>query len=331
MEKTPENNKKKALGRGLGSLLAPREMAVSTQDLGSMTTQMTTQSATTQMAVSSQPVVDSHRAKQVADLSSENGSLKVWMVGVERLIPGAYQPRMEFDESALEELAASIREVGVLQPILGRKLQDGHIEIIAGERRWRAAQKAGLKEVPVILQNLKDIEALEIALIENLQREDLNPIEEAEAYERLASEFKLTHAQVAQKVGKDRVTVSNSLRLLTLPGEIRSLIGEGKLSSGHAKVLLGIKEPKDIKDWAIRSIDEGLSVRQLEKLAFRERKTKSEETDAKKILAVHQIEENLQKSLGFPIEIKYVQGKGKLLISFNSDQELETLVRRISK
>ena len=190
---------------------------------------------------------------------------RVWQIAVEKLVPSQFQPRTHFNKEALEELASSIREKGILQPIVARRLSSGAIEIIAGERRWRAAQIAGLHEVPVILKTLSNKETLELAIIENIQREDLNVVEEAEAYQRLITEFQLTQQQAAERVGKDRATVANALRLLALPATVREMLTIGQLTAGHAKVLLGLDAPAQLLEFAARARDQQLSVRALEK------------------------------------------------------------------
>jgi len=219
------NNKKKALGRGLGSLLGGP--APSAQELPTKPApQATTQSATVSTQVTTQSP-----AAVAAPVDPES---KIWQVSIERLQSGQYQPRQTFEKTALQELAQSIKENGILQPITARRISSGKLEIIAGERRWRAAQLAGLKEVPVILKSYDDKQALELAIVENVQREDLNPIEEAEAYSRLIQEFNLSQQQVADKVGKERASVANAIRLLGLTEKVKNLVAEGLLAVGHA-------------------------------------------------------------------------------------------------
>jgi ParB family chromosome partitioning protein len=184
---------------------------------------------------------------------------------IEAVERSASQPRKRFDEAALDELAASIREHGVVEPILVRRVGGRH-RIVAGERRWRAAQRAGLKEIPAILRDASDLEAFELALVENLQRADLNAIEEAEAYEVLVKEHGLTQEEVAAKVGKERSTVANALRLLKLPNDVRDLVREGRLEMGHARALLGLDQPDALRRAAQRAAREGLSVRATEAL-----------------------------------------------------------------
>ena len=194
------------------------------------------------------------------------------MVEVIKIRPSPFQPRRTFVREAMEELVASVREHGVLEPLLVRRAEDGY-ELIAGERRWRAAQEAGLKQVPVVVRDATDLEALEIGLIENLQRADLNVVEEAEGYLALAQTFKLTQDEIAQKVSKARASVANALRLLSLPKEVKKFLTEGLISAGHAKILLSLAtEPEQCK-MAERIIKEGVSVRELERLVEHSRKT----------------------------------------------------------
>jgi ParB family transcriptional regulator, chromosome partitioning protein len=249
---------------------------------------------------------------------------------IESIEPNPYQPRQEFDNAALEELAASIKEKGVITPILVSKSEDGY-RLIAGERRWRAAQKAGLERIPVVVRESTPIESLELALIENIHRRDLNPIEEAQAFKRWLEDTDTTQDILAQKVGKDRSTISNLLRLLNLPKEIQKDIIDGRLSMGHARVLAGLKSPGEqnrIKDLIIKK---DLSVRQTETLAKRELsgghlKKKSHDLDG----YLTSISDGLKRSLGTKVEIKKKGKRGTINIHFYSDDELDRLLERLS-
>ena len=262
---------------------------------------------------------------------------RIWKIAVDKLKPGHYQPRQEFSKESLQELSTSIKSNGILQPIVARKKGDS-FEIIAGERRWRAAQMAGMHEVPVILREFRDQEALELALVENIQREDLNPVEEAEAYQRLIQEFSLSQQQVADKVGKDRATISNAVRLLGLPAEVLKMITQKELSVGHAKVLLALPTAAQQKELAKQSFKEKLSVRKLEKIVQKEMSPKTalaagtgqvdENVMARLITG---ISEELQKILGTKVGIDYTKGKGKIAIQFYSDEEFSQLVERLKK
>ena len=198
-----------------------------------------------------------------SDAQAESGSVSLPIGQIE---PDRGQPRTKFDETALAELENSIREHGVLQPLLVRPMSDGSYRIVAGERRWRAARRAGLTEVPVIIRSLTDAEAAAIALIENLQREDLNAIEEATGIQRLIEEFDFTQEQAAEKLSKSRPAIANALRLLALPGDVMKLVSDGQLSAGHARTLLGLNDKELIAPTATQVIEEKLSVRQTEQL-----------------------------------------------------------------
>jgi ParB family chromosome partitioning protein len=246
-------------------------------------------------------------------------------IDLDRIRPNRAQPRERFDPALLEELAQSMRQRGVLQPVIVRTVPDGGYELIAGERRWRAAQIAGLLRIPAIVKEVADDRVLEIALIENLQREELNPIEEANAYQTLINDLELTQQQIADRVGKQRATVTNALRLLNLPPEIQSLVRDGKLSSGHAKALASLAEPKEQIELARRIAAEGLSVRQAEAMARRlaKRSTRAARRPPRRDPNVEAAEETLQRALGTRVRI--VQGRkgGRLEIHFFSDEELE--------
>jgi len=261
----------------------------------------------------------------------ESGKGGIQELPVELLQRGRFQPRGRMDEEALEELASSIRKQGVLQPVVVRKLDSGDYEIIAGERRWRAAQLAGLERVPVVVRDLSDEDAMVIGLIENLQREDLNPVEEARGMQRLIDEFSMTHQQVADSVGRSRVAVSNLLRLLSLEQEVMTMLEEGLLDMGHARALLSLEAAQQGK--AARQISEaGMSVRQAEQLVRRlqdgggsARKVKKEKDPD-----IRHLEESLSERLATHVEIRLgSKGRGKLVIDFHSNDVLEGILARI--
>ena len=250
---------------------------------------------------------------------------------VELLQRGQFQPRRHMDQEALDDLANSISKQGVLQPIVARKLDSGDYEIIAGERRWRAAQQAGLDRVPVVVRELSDEDAMVIGLIENLQREDLNPIEEARGMQRLIEEFTMTHQQVADSVSRSRAAVSNLLRLLSLQGEVSSLLEQRQLDMGHARALLSLDEGMQLKA-AQQIIKVGMSVRQTENLVRRMQeeqvnpvsKVKEKDPD------VRHLEESLSERLGTNVVIKVGnRGKGKLIIDFHSNDGLQGILEKI--
>lgn len=271
----------------------------------------------------------SGRQKNISEESSEN---RVITVPLTEIVPNQDQPRKEFKEEAIHELADSIRQYGVLQPLLVQK-KDKYYVIVAGERRWRAAKEAGLKEVPVILKTFDDQEQMEISLIENIQREDLNAIEEAEAYRRLIDEFHLTQDEVAGKVGKSRSTVTNALRLLKLAKPVRYLLLNGDITMGHARALLAIENEETQINASHQVIQKKLSVRETEKLVksiLNPRKQRTKPVmDEQTALAYKSIEENLQKLVGSKVQIKPQGDRGKIEIEYYSQEELERIIDMI--
>ncbi len=336
---TESSNKKKGLGRGLGSLLGggsvtESPLARATQAIAN--SQAPTQAKTTPAQVAQAPKtpsVPSQLNTQVAPPVDPES--KVWKVAIDKLSSGQYQPRKQFEKEPLQELAQSIKENGILQPIVARRTVSGKLEIVAGERRWRAAQLAGLHEVPVLLRTFSDKEALELAIVENIQREDLNPIEEADGYSRLITEFKLSQQQVAEKVGKDRATVANAIRLLSLPNEVKEMIAENILSVGHAKVLLALPEPRKQIEYAKKVVNEKVPVRKLEKMVQAIVKGVEQDdypevsTKGVSERLVDGMSEDLQKALGTKVAIDYSNSKGKIVIHFYSDDELTNFVDRL--
>ena len=254
---------------------------------------------------------------------------RIWHVAMYKIIPGLNQPRKFFDKSKLKELASSIKKQGVLQPITVKKTGD-LFEILAGERRWRASQLAGLKTIPAIVKEVDERASLEMALIENIQRENLNPMEESTAYHHLLSKYKLTQEQIAERVGKDRVTVANMLRLLKLEPQLQKWISQGLLSLGHAKVLLSVKDTHRQKILARQVIEQQLSVRQLEECRA---KPKTKKNGRKQSLAEKmtlKIAEDLQKKLGTKVQIDHKKGgKGKMTIYYYSNEQLTALSKHL--
>lgn len=251
---------------------------------------------------------------------------------ISQLKPGKYQPRSRMDEASLNELADSIRAQGVVQPILARELADGSYEIIAGERRWRAAQRAGLKKVPVLIRAVPDKAALAVALIENIQRENLNPLEEAMGIQRLIDEFQMTHQQAAEAVGRSRSAASNLLRLLKLPSEVQDMLMEGKLDMGHARALLAVEGAQQIL-LANKIVLEGLSVREAEALVQKnvapspgKKRKKAEDRDLRRL------EEEISEKIGARTEIK-TKGKkgGTLRIHYSTNEQLNDLIERLTR
>ncbi|MBE7928010.1 MULTISPECIES: ParB/RepB/Spo0J family partition protein [Pseudomonadaceae] len=243
---------------------------------------------------------------------------------------GKYQPRRDIDPVTLEELAQSIKAQGVMQPIVVRAIGGGRYEIIAGERRWRASQQAGLEKIPALIRDVSDEAAIAMALIENIQREDLNPIEEAVALQRLQQEFQLTQQQVADAVGKSRVTVSNLLRLIALPDEIKTLLSHGDLEMGHARALLGLPAEQQI-DGARHVVARGMTVRQTEALVRQWLNSQqSRKSEPKSDPDIQRLEQRLAERLGSPVQIKHGEkGKGQLVIRYNSLDELQGVLAHI--
>jgi ParB family chromosome partitioning protein len=247
---------------------------------------------------------------------------------VDELKPGKYQPRGRMDEAALNELAASIKVQGVMQPILARLLPNGSHEIIAGERRWRAAQLAGLAQVPVLVRKVADNAALAMALIENIQREDLNPLEEAVGIQRLIDEFKMTHMAAADAVGRSRSATSNLLRLLTLPQSVQGMLMEGSLDMGHARALLALDGAQQITA-ATKIIANGLSVREAEKLVQNLLNPVLQHKKVKPNRDILQLQEDIAQHLGTHVQIKAgKKGAGKLVINYTSHDHLADLIAR---
>ncbi|WP_237045692.1 ParB/RepB/Spo0J family partition protein [Aquipseudomonas alcaligenes] len=243
---------------------------------------------------------------------------------------GKYQPRRDMDPSALEELANSIKVQGVMQPIVVRPIGGGRFEIIAGERRWRASQQAGLDKIPAMVREVPDEAAIAMALIENIQREDLNPIEEAVALQRLQQEFELTQQQVADAVGKSRVTITNLLRLIALPEEIKTLLAHGDLEMGHARALLGLPLEQQVEG-ARHVVARGLTVRQTEALVRQWLNSKDKPAEkAKADPDINRLEQRLAEKLGAPVQIKHgAKGKGQLVIRYSSLDELQGVLAHI--
>ena len=294
-----------ALGRGLGALIREPEAA----------TPPVTMPTTTQSSAAVAPALT-------------GGPLQV---DIDLLDPSPYQPRTRFEETALEELAQSVRSTGIIQPMIARRV-GARYQLIAGERRWRAAQRAGLLRVPVVLRDVGDEEALELSLVENLQREDLNPVEQARAFQRLMEQFHLTQDEVAARTGKDRATVANSVRLLTLSETFLQWIEEGKITAGHGRALLAVEDPKLRLDLAQKASRGKLTVRQLERMATRKARrgtqgTQVEVHDPNRLAAL----DELQKHIGTRV-LLHMPAKGRpgqLVLEFYDEEQLEALYSRL--
>ncbi len=249
-------------------------------------------------------------------------------VDIHKIEPNKDQPRKDFGEEALNELAQSIREFGIIQPLIVKKIND-YFEIIAGERRYRAARIAKLKKVPVIIKDYDELERLQVSLVENIQRENLNPIEEAFTYKKLAEAFSLSQEEIAAKVGKNRATVANSIRLLNLDKRVQNFLYENKLTTGHARALLAIEDFDKQFELAEKTMEEQLSVRQVEELVKRENENSSKEKtqpkDKIKLPIYKNVEEDLVKILGTKVQIKSKNDKGKIEIEYYSEEDLDRL------
>ncbi|MEO5363894.1 MAG: ParB/RepB/Spo0J family partition protein [Magnetococcus sp. DMHC-8] len=277
----------------------------------------------------------------------ETAQENIRLLPLERIQPNPRQPRGDMDAVALEELAESIREQGVLQPILVRPLGEStdHYELIAGERRWRAAAIAGLDKIPALVRNLGDGESLEVAILENVQREDLNPVEAARGYDLLIREFEYSHKKIGRRVGKSRMAITNLLRLLRLPEPVLAWVANGSLSTGHARALLGLEEkPERLIQLAEEVAVQGLSVRETEILIRRERGELQDEREvapapgSSRPLSVRgrqrepvivEMESRLANTLGSQVTITQVHGRGKLILAYDSPAALEALVKRL--
>ena len=248
---------------------------------------------------------------------------------ISQVEPGLNQPRKRFDPDSLSELADSIRIHGVIQPLTVRRLSSGYYQIIAGERRWRAAKQAGLDEIPAVIIEADDRKVMELGLIENLQREDLNPAEEARGYQTLMTEYGLTQEQVAQRMGKSRPAVTNALRLLNLPEDLMALVEDGSLSAGHARALLGAPNQTLQRQAAKAVLEKGLSVRQTEALVKALQKEKKEKPQEDNVLAIYlaDIEKNLGSQLGRKVHIQHMGKKGKVELEYYSEDDLDALLR----
>jgi ParB family chromosome partitioning protein len=255
-------------------------------------------------------------------------------VPISAIRPNTHQPRRGFDEESLGTLAASIRELGVLQPVLVRPLEDGTFELIAGERRWRAAKRAGLQAVPAIVRHADDAVSLEQALVENVQREDLNPLDEAAAYQQLVEDFKLTHEELAARVGKSRVAITNALRLFQLPPSIQKLVGEGTLSAGHARALLGTPDRAYQEQLARKVVAEGLSVRATED-AVRQREPSRPSGGGRhprlRPPGLLELEQLLSTHLDTKVNVEMGASRGRLVVRFSTLEDLERIYRAMTE
>ncbi len=262
---------------------------------------------------------------------TQSGQTGLREIPIDSILRNPYQPRSEFDRDKIEELAASVREYGVLQPLIVTELEEGAIgerfRLIAGERRWRAAKQAGLQMVPVVVREASERDILEWALIENIQREDLNPLEEALAYQQMAELGDLTHEEVADRVGKNRSTVTNTMRLLQLPEPLQEMVRKGDLSEGHARNLLGLKQASLMMEVAQRVLKDELNVRQTEELVKRIKQGVSERSQKENRLSVHDrdLEKQFTSALRTQVELRRQKNGGRLVIYFKDEDDLQNI------
>ncbi len=267
----------------------------------------------------------------IPETSKETNTQSVKCVKTQLINDNSLQPRTHYDAEKMAELMASIKEKGILQPILIRE-KSGAFEVIAGERRLRAARTLKIQEIPVIIKEATDKEALVLAIVENVQREDLNAIEEAQGFQKLMKDFDFTQDDVAQSVGKDRSTISNIIRLLKLPDEIQRSVANGILSVGHARALLGIENPSELKRAYVYAVSKGLSVREVEKLVKKGFKENASQKTSQPIAVDNDLaflEEDLQKTLGTKVQIMSKKKKGKIVIEYYSTEDLDRLIDKI--
>ena len=305
-------DKKRGLGRGLSALIGDVDIGLS--------------------ADAKAPTKEKSK-KTSTPASEESSSQGLRTLGVEKLVPGKFQPRREFDKGALKELANSIREKGILQPILARPNPDGGAkspyEIVAGERRWRAAQIVQLHDVPVIVRDMTDNEALQIGIIENVQRSDLNPIEEAEGFQRLIDEFSYTQEVLAKTLGKSRSHIANTLRLVGATNKVREYLVAGQLSAGHARALLGHPNADRL---ASDIVKQGLSVRDVEKLVADKKPSKGgskSKKPAEKDTDTRALEKSIADNLGLSVAIQHEKDGGHVRVSYKTLEQLDEVVRRL--
>tara|TARA_Y100000780_G_scaffold197270_1_gene187736 strand:- start:342 stop:1217 length:876 start_codon:yes stop_codon:yes gene_type:complete len=259
--------------------------------------------------------------------SHENGPAKNTELLIDEISPNRFQPRKYFDDDKLEELVTSIRDNGVLQPIVVQKVEAGY-ELVVGERRWRASKKAGLKKIPAVIREVTDAQALELAIIENIHRQDLNPIEEADAYARLADEFALTQEMIAKRVGKSRTAVANTLRLLNLSRNIKEDLISGKISMGHARALLGLDNAGQMEALRKEIFKQDLTVRQTESRVSRLKQSVSKKPVSlvsKKNIFIKDLEKEFERRLGTKVDIKPAKKGGKLVVTYYSDDDLDRI------
>jgi len=311
---------KRGLGKGLGALIPAAPASVGQSSHGTALREPAA-------AAFGGPAVP---AEEVAG----EGEAYFQEIAIGAITPNPRQPRQNFDEEALEELAASIREVGLLQPVVVRPVMPGHFELVMGERRWRACQRAGLEHVPAIVRGTPDDDLLREALMENLHREQLNPLEEAAAYQQLLDDFDATHDELARKVGRSRPHISNTIRLLQLPGPVQRRVAAGVLSAGHARALLALSDPQEQEHLAHRIVAEGLSVRAVEEIVAlggqHQAKQRRPATRQPVAPALTELADRLSDALETRVKVEQGQRKGKIVVEFASLEDLQRIIATMS-
>jgi ParB family transcriptional regulator, chromosome partitioning protein len=312
---------KRGLGKGLGALIptAPSSVAGAADGDGGTGTELPGRAPA---------------AGRGGILAEDGGGTYLEEVAIGAITPNPRQPRQNFDEDSLEELASSIREVGLLQPVVVRRVMPGHYELIMGERRWRACQRAGLEHIPAIVRGTTDDDLLREALMENLHREQLNPLEEAAAYQQLLDDFGVTHEELARKVGRSRPHISNTIRLLHLPPSVQRRVAAGVLSAGHARALLGLDDPDAQDRLAHRIVAEGLSVRAVEEIVAMggDQAPKQRRSAAKQPVApgLTDLANRLSDAFDTRVKVELGRHKGKIVVEFASLQDLERIITAMS-
>lgn len=306
---------KGGLGRGLSSLIPNKTATVAAKPVEEET-------------IAERTALDVAKPGEAVEIVPKGD--RILHVPVGDIVPNPHQPRREFHADELEELISSVKEYGILQPLTVTERANGTYELIAGERRLRSAKEAGLKTVPVILRGATELEKLELALIENIQRSDLSPIEEAHSYAKLSDEFGLTQEEIAQKVGKSRPVVANTLRLLNLPSDMQLALSDGKISMSSARVLCGMDDPKEQKSMFDRMLQGDFNVRQAEDHA-RTKKTGGKAKASMRDVNLLAVEDELRKALGTKVAVEKKGANGRITIEFYSDEEFQDLVGKLSK
>lgn len=325
---------RRGLGKGLGALI-PENAPPSGASAPVAGTSSSPSSSLAAPAGGSSAAANSASAASASPPLNQVDGAYFEEVAVDAIAPNAKNPRRNFDDEALEELAASIKEVGLLQPVVVRRLSEGKYELVMGERRWRASQQAGLDTIPAIVRETPDTDMLRDALLENLHRQQLDPLEEAAAYQQLLEEFGATHEQLSQKIGRSRPHITNTLRLLRLPPTVQKKVAAGVLSAGHARALLGLDDPQAQERLAQRIVQEGLSVRTVEEIVTlggddSDKPTRRQSTKKPVAPALVHLSDRLSDVFETKVKVQMGQRKGKIVVEFDSINDLERIVKSMA-